>query len=42
MDVMRARLLGTIQGAAQKLVRTINEPATRIARVFKAYAEKSE
>jgi large subunit ribosomal protein L10 len=42
MDVMRARLLGTIQGAAQKLVGTINEPATRIARVFKAYAEKSE
>lgn len=42
MDVMRSRLLGTIKGAAQKLVRTINEPGTRVARVLKAYADKAE
>ncbi|NSW53624.1 MAG: 50S ribosomal protein L10 [Anaerolineae bacterium] len=40
LPVMRAQLLGTILAPASKLVRTINEPASQVARVLKAYSEK--
>ncbi|MBN2047438.1 MAG: 50S ribosomal protein L10 [Anaerolineaceae bacterium] len=40
LPVMRAQLLGTIMAPASKLVRTINEPGSALARVIKAYSEK--
>lgn len=42
LPIMRAKLLGTIQAPAGKLVRTINEPARSLAFVFKAYSTKDE
>ncbi len=42
LDVMRARLLGTIKGSAQRLVRTLNEPVVRVARVVKARVDKEQ
>lgn len=41
-DVLLATLLSVIQAPASKLVRTINEPASALARVLKAKAEKEE
>ena len=41
LPVMRAKLLGLLNTPAQKLVATINEPGTRVARVVKAYADKA-
>ncbi|HEY5983547.1 MAG TPA: 50S ribosomal protein L10 [Anaerolineales bacterium] len=41
LPIMRARLLGTIQAPAGKLVRTIAEPARSLAAVFRAYSEKA-
>jgi large subunit ribosomal protein L10 len=41
LPVVRAKLLGLFNTPAQKLVSTINEPGTQIARVLKAYAEKA-
>ena len=39
LPVVRARLLGTLQAPAGKLVRTIAEPARSLAAVFRAYSE---
>jgi large subunit ribosomal protein L10 len=39
--VMRARILGTLQAPAGKLVRTIAEPARGLAGVIKAFSEKA-
>jgi len=41
LPVVRARLLGTLQAPAGKLVRTIAEPARSLAAVFRAYSEKA-
>lgn len=40
LPVMRAQILGVLQGPASKLVRTIAEPGRSIAGVVKAYSEK--
>jgi len=40
LPVMRARLLGVIQAPAGQLVRTLAEPARRVAAVVKAYSEQ--
>lgn len=40
LPVMRAKLLGLIQTPAGQLVRTLAEPARRMAYVVKAYSEK--
>lgn len=40
LPVMRAQLLGVLMAPANKLARTIAEPARQIAGVLKAYAEK--
>lgn len=40
LPVMRAQLLGTIMAPANKLVRTLAEPARQMAAVLKAYAEQ--
>jgi large subunit ribosomal protein L10 len=40
LPVMQAKLLGTILAPANKLVRTMVEPARQVAAVFKAYAEQ--
>jgi len=40
LPVMRAQLLGTISAPASKLVRTLAEPARRVAAVIKSFAEK--
>ena len=39
-EVLLATLLGVLQAPAAKLVRTLNEPASALARVLKAQAEK--
>lgn len=39
LPIMRAQILGTILAPASKLVRTINEPGSQVARVLKAYSE---
>ena len=39
LPVMRARLLGTMLAPANKLVRTLAEPARQVAAVVNAYAE---
>jgi large subunit ribosomal protein L10 len=41
LPVMRARLLGLLQTPAGQLVRTLAEPARRLAAVTKAYSEKA-
>jgi large subunit ribosomal protein L10 len=41
LDELRARIVGVINAPASKLVRTINEPGASLARVLKAYADKS-
>lgn len=40
LDELRAQLLGLIQAPAGKLVRTINEPGSAIARLIKAKVDK--
>ena len=40
LPVLRAQLLGTLLAPAGKLVRTLAEPARRMAAVLKAYSEK--
>jgi len=40
LPVMRAQLLGTIMAPANKLARTLAEPARQVAAVLKAYSEK--
>ena len=41
LDELRARLLGLIKAPAGKLVRTINEPGSAIARLLKAKVDKA-
>lgn len=41
LPVMRARLMGVLQGPAGKLVRTLAEPARGLAAVIKARSEKA-
>jgi large subunit ribosomal protein L10 len=40
LPVMRAKLLGTIQAPAGKLVRMLAEPGRQVASVLKAYSDK--
>ena len=40
LDELRARLLGTIKAPAGKLVRTINEPGSALARLLQAKIDK--
>jgi large subunit ribosomal protein L10 len=40
LDELRAQLLGLLQAPASKLVRTINEPGSSIARLLKAKLDK--
>jgi len=42
LDVLRGKLLGTLQAPVGSLVRLLNEPASSLARVLKARSEKSE
>lgn len=42
IDELRAMLLGVIQAPAGKLVRTINEPGSALARLLKAKIDKGE
>ena len=42
LDELRARLLGVINAPATKLVRTINEPGSALARLLKAKVDKGE
>jgi len=41
LPVVRAQLLGVLQAPAEKLVRTIAEPARGLAAVIKAFSEKA-
>ena len=40
LDELRARLLGLLKAPAEKLVRTLNEPAAKLARVMQARVDK--
>lgn len=40
LEVLRGRLLGTLQAPATRLVRLLNTPATQLARVLQARVEK--
>lgn len=42
LDELRAMLLGTIKAPAGKLVRTINEPGSSLARLLQAKVDKGE
>lgn len=42
IEVLRGKLLGVIQAPATKLVVLLNTPASQLARVIKAKAEKAE
>lgn len=42
LDELRAKLLGVIKAPAGKLVRTINEPGTALARLLKAKIDQGE
>ena len=42
IEVLRARILGVLNAPAQNLVTLINTPASQLARVIKAKAEKGE
>ena len=42
LDELRAMLLGTIKAPAGKLVRTINEPGSALARLLKAKVDKGD
>ncbi len=39
-DTLRAQLLGVLLAPASKLVRTLNEPGSQLARLLEAYKEK--
>lgn len=39
-DEIRAKIIGLVNAAASKVVRVLNEPSAKLARVIKAYAEK--
>src|ERR1700761_9092451 len=41
-DVLQAKLLGLLMAPASTLVRLINTPASQVAQVLKAYADKGE
>jgi large subunit ribosomal protein L10 len=41
LSVLRAQLLGVLQGPASKLVRTLAEPGRSLAYVVKAYSDKA-
>ncbi|HUU25485.1 MAG TPA: 50S ribosomal protein L10 [Methyloceanibacter sp.] len=40
LDELRSTLIGLVQAPATKVVRTLNEPAAQLARVFGAYGVK--
>ncbi len=40
LDELRSKLIGLVQAPATKVVRTLNEPAAQLARVFGAYGVK--
>jgi large subunit ribosomal protein L10 len=40
LDELRAKLLGLLMAPAEKLVRTINEPAAQLVRVMQARVDK--
>ena len=40
LEVLRAKLLGSLKAPAQKLVAVINTPGSQLARVIKAKADK--
>lgn len=42
IPVLRAQLLGTIMEPANRLVRTLSEPARQVAAVLKAYSESED
>ena len=42
LDELRAMIVGLVQAPATKIVRTINEPAAQLARIFSAQGAKSE
>ena len=42
LDELRAKLLGVIKAPAGKLVRTINEPGSSLARLLKAKVDKGD
>ncbi|MBA5724627.1 50S ribosomal protein L10 [Candidatus Liberibacter sp.] len=42
LDEIRAKILGSIQMSASKLVRVVNAPAARIVRVLSAYVDKNQ
>jgi large subunit ribosomal protein L10 len=42
IDILRGTLLGVISAPATKLVVLLNTPATQLARVLKAKADKAE
>ena len=42
LDELRAQLLGVIQAPAAKLLRTLNEPGSALARLVKARIDKEE
>jgi large subunit ribosomal protein L10 len=42
LDELRARLVGMIQTPASRIAQVVNAPAAQLARVFAAYADKSE
>ncbi|WP_162298309.1 50S ribosomal protein L10 [Candidatus Aquarickettsia rohweri] len=39
-EEIRAKIIGLVNAAASKVVRVLNEPGAKLARVIKAYAEK--
>jgi large subunit ribosomal protein L10 len=42
LDVLRAKILGTVLAPASQLARIINTPAAQLAQVIKAHSEKEE
>ena len=39
-DEIRAKIIGLVNAAASKVIRVLNEPGAKLARVVKSYAEK--
>ncbi len=42
LDELRAKLIGMIQTPASRIAQIVNAPAAQLARVFAAYADKSQ
>ena len=42
LDELRAGILGLLQAPATKLLRTVNEPGSALARLLKARVDKEE